>query len=76
VEVETTNCTNHRTTENKRQKKSGEQLSVRTALRNSKQKHRNGNVLVLTKSKNEQLGIPKKEGMAQQELHSVHTCLR
>ena len=34
VEVEATNCTstNHRTTENKRQKKSGEQLSVRTVL--------------------------------------------
>ena len=53
VEVEATNCTstNHRTTENKRQKKSGEQLSVRTVLINSKQKHRNGIVLVLTKAK-------------------------
>ena len=53
MEVEATNCTstNHRTTENKRQKKSGEQLSVRTVLINSKQKHRNGIVLVLTKAK-------------------------
>ena len=44
VEVEATNCTstNHRTTENKRQKKSGEQLSVWTVLINSKQKHRMG----------------------------------
>ena len=53
VEVEATNCTstNHRTTENKRQKKSEGQLSVRTVLINSKQKHRNGIVLVLTKAK-------------------------
>ena len=53
VEVEATNCTstNHRTTENKRQRKSGEQLSVRTVLIKSKQKHRNGIVLVASKNK-------------------------
>ena len=55
VEVEATNCTstNHRTTENKRQKKSGEQLSVRTVLTKSKQRHINGIVLVLTTKKTE-----------------------